>query len=304
MRNGAGVDFSQVRSVKGRILVVGGDGFIGSALTAYLRNAGEDVTATTIDRDPPDKRWVYFDITADIGHSAVLKDRYEIAVICAAVTSLDECARNPVATAAINVDGVCDLAKYLIARDTYVIFLSSNQVFDGSRTFPSVTDPVSPATEYGRQKARAEQAIAEFGGQSLILRLTKVLGGNNGLFQQWARAMREGKDIFPFSDMYMAPVPLTAVLSVLRLAMDKRTTGILHLSGDRDISYAEIAHMLRKKTGIDNAGIKPVSWKVARPSEEGFPSSTALDTTRLRQEFGIFPPESQWVIESAFSDTW
>jgi dTDP-4-dehydrorhamnose reductase len=103
-------------------------------------------------------------------------------------------------------------------------------------------------TEYGRQKARAEQAIAGFGRPSLVLRLTKVLGGNTGLFEQWARTLREGKEINPFSDMYMAPVPLAAVLSVLRLAMDRRTEGILHLSGDRDVSYAEIAYLLCERS--------------------------------------------------------
>ena len=291
-------------AVKGRTLVVGGDGFIGRALTEYLRNAGEDVTPTTIEEVLPDKTWIHFDITQDIGRSRVLEDRYDVAFICSAITSLDECARNPVATAAINVEGVTRLAKHLFARSTYIVFFSSNQVFDGSRPFPPVTEPVSPVTEYGRQKAKAESAITGLGGQSLILRMTKVLGGRQALFEQWAAAIRQGQDISPFSDMYMAPVPVTTVLSVLRLAVDKRTTGILHVSGDRDISYADIARMLAEKIGIKDAGIKPVSWRVARPSGEPFPIRTALDTTRLRLEFGIFAPESEWVIKNSFSDKW
>jgi len=290
--------------LKGRILVAGGDGFIGSALTAYLRKAGETVTATTIERDQPDEGLVYFDITTDITENPLLGGPYEAAVICSAITGLDDCARDPVATAAINVDGVSKLAEHLLARGTYVVFLSSNQVFDGSHAFPSITDPVSPVTEYGRQKARAEQAIAGFGGPSLVLRLTKVLGGNTGLFEQWARILREGKEINPFSDMYMAPVPLAAVLSVLRLAMDRGMRGILHLSGDRDVSYAEIAYLLCERIGADSGLVRPVSWREVRPAGDIFPERTALDGARLRVEFGMFPPESRWVIENTFSDTW
>ena len=69
-------------------------------------------------------------------------------------------------------------------------------------------EPLSPITEYGRQKAEVERRISKLGSSVSIVRFTKILGQVYPLFSSWLKTLQENKPIHPFSDMYMAPVDL------------------------------------------------------------------------------------------------
>ena len=81
------------------------------------------------------------------------------AVLAAAVTKLDACERDPEATARVNVEANLALAAMLASQGVYVVFLSSNQVFDGTRPHRLGSEPTSPQTVYGRQKAEVESRL-------------------------------------------------------------------------------------------------------------------------------------------------
>ncbi len=51
------------------------------------------------------------------------------------------------------------LIKRLVAVGIFVVFISSNAVFDGTIPFVRADQPVNPKTAYGRQKAAAEEAL-------------------------------------------------------------------------------------------------------------------------------------------------
>src|SRR5260221_14579027 len=111
-------------------LVVGGDSTIGAALARLATAAGFSVLRTTrrISRDDA----VPLDLAAD-PPSWVLPDRVGVAFLCAAVCSIDACRTRPAETRLVNVDRMTSLAGRLVVRGVQVVFLSTNQVFDGSR---------------------------------------------------------------------------------------------------------------------------------------------------------------------------
>ena len=53
------------------------------------------------------------------------------AVICAGVTNIAACEREPEKTAQVNVAGITGLIENLVESGSFVIYLSSNLVFDG-----------------------------------------------------------------------------------------------------------------------------------------------------------------------------
>ena len=57
----------------------------------------------------------------------------DVAVICGSVTNLRLCRDNPVQSERVNVKGVATVTKKLVDKDTFVIFLSTSQVFDGAK---------------------------------------------------------------------------------------------------------------------------------------------------------------------------
>lgn len=281
-------------------LIVGSDSLIGRALSAHLQRAGERVVATTRRRDAEDKFHLYLDLSKDV-EGWQCSWPITVAVICAGVTKLDACKRDPEATARVNVQGVSTLVKNLVASGTFVIYLSTNQVFDGSIPHRHPDDLHSPITEYGRQKTEVERRISQWGDSVAIVRFTKIIGPNIPLFSVWVEALRKDEAIQPFSDMFMAPVPLSCAISVLRLIADRRLPGILQVSGASDISYMEAAHFGARLLGADPSLVQPISASQSGHYAEPLPAHTSLNVDRLRTTLGMGPPDVWWTIEMAFT---
>jgi dTDP-4-dehydrorhamnose reductase len=140
------------------VVVIGADGTIGSALVCRLNEAGMDVWQTTRRRDCPGKH--HLDLS-DSREDWNLPISGTFAYLLAGQTSTAWCQANRDQARAINVDGTVSLAKELIDRGIRVIFVSSSLVFDGCLPATKADHPKSPRTEYGRQKAEAEDRLLE-----------------------------------------------------------------------------------------------------------------------------------------------
>jgi dTDP-4-dehydrorhamnose reductase len=284
-----------------KFLVIGGDGLIGAALVQFLKKAKESFIYTSRRKTyiPPD--YLHLNLSEKQFDWNEI-DRADVAIFCAGMTKVDVCEKKKISSRLVNVENVHKLARILADQGARIVYLSSNAVFDGSKEYPSHEDAVSPITEYGRQKVEVEkQLIEEYPSLVTILRLTKVLGSLNPLFDDWSLALKRGDPIQPFSDMYIAPIPLSFVVSVVRLVVDQNVKGILHLSGDKDFSYADIALMASNWLGSKKDQVRPISVGESNLHESVIRSSkTALDICRLKCELGIMAPPSLWTLKNAF----
>jgi dTDP-4-dehydrorhamnose reductase len=127
-------------------LLVGGDAEIGRATARHLQESGEPFFATTRRRErvAPDRP--FFDLADSL-------DDWEppagtrAACVLAAVARLADCQRDPIASAHVNVTQTIALCRRLIDRGIYVLFLSTNQVFDGSTPHVPPDAATSPVSE-------------------------------------------------------------------------------------------------------------------------------------------------------------
>jgi dTDP-4-dehydrorhamnose reductase len=275
---------------KCRSLVVGADSMIGGALCESLRACGAEVAGTVL-ADPPPPGCIHLDLT-DPPERWPLTGPADAGYLCAAITSLDACRRDPQGTARINLGASVEMARRLIASGAFVVFLSSNAVYDGSTAFRRAADPPCPTTEYGRQKAEAERQLLALGATA-VLRITKVLAPQTGLFAGWRASLESGRPIRPFSDMVMAPVSLPfAVEALVRIGAARRP-GIYQLSADRDISYLEAACRVAARLDADAKLIEPATANSAGLVLETVPAHTTLDMSETYNAFGLAPP-SVW----------
>jgi dTDP-4-dehydrorhamnose reductase len=222
------------------------------------------------------------------------------ACIFAAVGHLVDCQRDPVGSALINVTRTVELVERLVARKVYVLFLSTNQVFDGSRPQVPVATPRGPVSEYGRQKARTEtrlQAMTAAGAPVGILRLAKIVAPGMALLRQWQEALAAGRPVHAFHDMVMAPTPIGVAAAAITALLAERCSGIWQLSGPRDISYAEVAAYIARRLAADRALVRPVAAASAGMPEGSTPRNTTLDSSALRARFGIATPAPWPTIE-------
>jgi dTDP-4-dehydrorhamnose reductase len=269
-------------------LVVGADSMIGSALLRALRASGRRAIGTSRRRSMAGSDTLYLDLCA-------APERWDgppvsVAYLCAAVARLDACRRDPAGSAHVNIDGACRLARALAAAGAFVLYLSTNQVFDGTLPYRRPNEAPFPLSEYGRQKAAAERKIIELGDKAAVLRLTKVLGDHVPLFAGWTAALGRGERIRPFADMWMAPLSIDSVTLALARLGGQRRPGIFHLSGDYDISYADAARMAAQMLGADLSLIEPIATRQADPAADVPPRHTTLDMAGLPATLGMTLP--------------
>ncbi len=281
-------------------LVVGSDGLVGHTLINFLRKTGRNVLGTTRRSDCVNDQNFFLDLSKNVEYWKSPLN-VQTAVVCAGITRIEACQNTPEESKKVNVDGISMLIKNLVAAGIFVIYLSTNQVFDGSKPYRMPDDALCPITEYGRQKAEAESFLHTLKDNVAIVRFSKILSTKDPLFEQWKTSLKKGEVIYPFWDMVLAPVPLDFVIKVLQLVIDKHLSGVLQVSGGYDLSYAEAAYLSAKYMKVESSLIQPISAYITNRFKETLPTHTTLNCDRLKREFKILPPDVRWTIQKMFS---
>jgi len=285
-------------------LIVGADGGIGKALAAALRARGRTPLLTTRRPASPNTgspEPLHLDLAGDLRFWSPPEDT-NAAFLCAAVTATDTCRQNVAQTRLVNVENTVLVAERLVRRGAFVIFLSTNLVFDGSVPCCDASAPVRPRTEYGRQKAEAEARLLALGPSVAVVRLSKVITPVFPLFLNWSAALAQGRPVAPFLDMGLSPVPMAALLPVLLGLGDRRQGGIWQLSATDELSYAQAALQLCRHMGANEALVQPVSWRRACPDLEHVPAHTTLDCSRLAQALSFAPLTAAAALAQCFGE--
>jgi dTDP-4-dehydrorhamnose reductase len=271
-------------------LVIGVDGMIGKALISkWIKRS---VLATTHLLDTLDDFRIHLDLSDDTV-AWQPPDGIAVAVICSAITSLDRCRAQPEETAQFNVYNTVKIAKSALCNGVFVIFPSTNLVYDGSVAFRRADDPVCPVTQYGCQKAEVEKQLLAFKNMTSVVRFTKVIGLGSDFFAGWIRSLKRGQAICPFSDMVMSPVSLPYAVDVIDHVANLRFPGIVQVSGSEDITYEEAARYITRRLGMCQDLVRPIRSSDLGLSLESVPTHTTLDTSRLITDLGMQPP-SVW----------
>jgi dTDP-4-dehydrorhamnose reductase len=281
------------------LLLVGGDSEIGAAAFAALRAQGMPVVATTRRRERIDVHRPFLDLTGPLANWEP-PSHTRVACIFAGRARLAACAADPAGSAYINVTQTVALAERLIERDIALLFLSSNQVFDGRAPNVPADAPQCPISEYGRQKALAEAALRRWmdaGARVAILRLARVVSPNMPLLRDWIAALGAGGAIRAFHDMTIAPIPMDMVTAAISALLRDRARGIFQLTGPRDASYVEVGRFLASRLGADPALVEATS-----ASDTGLPVGaarryTTLDSSAMRDRYGCSVPDVWAVLD-------
>jgi dTDP-4-dehydrorhamnose reductase len=276
-------------------LVVGAEGLVGTALAARLRSEGHQVLETTRRPERVEEDKVLLDLAASPANWDIPAG-ITVAYLCAAVTNLESCRKDPVGTAKVNVEGTTALADHLLEQGAFVVAVSSNRVFDGTHPHYRTTDPFCPTTEYGRQKVALENRLGTLGSGVGICRLTKVLPPDYPLVLTWRRDLLAHQAIHPHQGVRIAPITLGDAATALSRIGELERPGLVQVSGDCDISYTEIATRLVAQLGADPGLVQPVDPASAGITPEHIAAYESLDTSTLKA-LGIPSPRSWEAVE-------
>ncbi len=130
-----------------KVAITGAAGQLGSALTLSLP-ALNVVSLQHLDLDVTDRLTV---------KKVLCKLRPDAVIHCAAMTDVDACARDPEKAYRVNALGTQNVVLACAACDAAMVYVSTNEVFDGTATEPyREWDPPHPINPYARSKAAGE----------------------------------------------------------------------------------------------------------------------------------------------------
>ena len=163
------------------ILVTGGAGYIGTAVTDQLVRSGhqvvvfDDLSAGQRDKVPAEATFIEGDVTNEAAMVECFGTHHFDAVIhCAAKKAVGESEQEPAMYFHTNVGGTLALLTAMEAAQVpHLIFSSTAAVYDPAATVPFTEDaPLAPASIYGETKYLAERLIQSFARTGKLPRYT------------------------------------------------------------------------------------------------------------------------------------
>jgi len=259
-----------------RVAVTGAGGRLGGALIAALADA-----PFTGPAGPIAWRRDAFDLDTPDGIGAQLdRDRPEVVVHAAAWTDVDGCALDPALAMRRNATATGVLAEACAARRADLLVVSTNEVFDGSRTDGrpyEPTDTPCPGNPYGASKAEGERlatvAFAQRPGASLGIARTAWLFGAPGrdfpsrILDAAERARAAGDPLRAVGDEWGTPTyAADAAEAIVELLAADAIAGIHHVVNGLFATRADWARDVVTRAGLEVEVVDVPSSTWQRPS--------------------------------------
>ncbi|GKV13083.1 hypothetical protein SLEP1_g24150 [Rubroshorea leprosula] len=300
---------------KKRVLVVGGTGYLGQHLLqgiSEIEGTLYDIAFTHHSFPPqalfqafPHSIAFHVDLKTGDGFETV-SERFgqpDVVVNCAALSVPRACEKDPDAAMAINVPSslVNWLSSFTESNDTLLIHLSTDQVYEGVKSFYKEEDDAVPVNVYGQSKVAAEKFISEKCSNYAILRSSIIFGPQTvspvpkSLPIQWIDSvLSKGDKVDFFDDEYRCPVSVKDVVTIILALVDrwlsegKKMQVLLNVGGPDRVSRVQMAEAVAQIRGYDTSLINTVS---ASSVDRGVrsPADISMDVTKLVQTLKISP---------------
>jgi len=272
-----------------RVLVVGGDSAIGGALARGLQTNGVSVQYTSRRPQPRSPDQIFLDLSEDLVRFQHRDfPSFDVAVLCAGITSTAMCNVDPILTRKVNVKNVIELAREFSSRGTHIVYISSSCVFSGEIPFARSESTIAPLNEYGRQKAEVELMLSSECESFAIVRFGKVTSRHSTLFVNWLESLSAARAIQAFEDVTVSPIAISFAVKILGIIVLRRAQGIFQASAGNELSYAAVARRLAGLIGADQNLVKLVKGRTLQT--DNFPRFATLDSSSLGA-IGLKAPE-------------
>lgn len=243
-----------------RVLVTGAAGFLGSIIVRHLDRTGYHVVAATRDgrwSGQGAAEWISLDLLDPRGIAAALERAAPDAVVHgAAIGDTRACEQDPALARRVNVEGTRAVAAACAAAGCRMIFLSSEQVFDGTAAPYADDAPPQPVHEYGRTKAEGERITARLGPRGTTARLALVYGRSpapgRSASEQLVAALRRGERVRLFVDEWRTPVHAEdAASAIAELVAMAAPPPVLNLAGPERLTRHEFGLAVARHHRLD-----------------------------------------------------
>jgi dTDP-4-dehydrorhamnose reductase len=269
------------------VLVTGAKGMLGTDVVEAL--AG-DHKVTAQDIDDFDIR----DLSATT--QAIRKASPEAIIHVAAFTDVEACEERSEFARQSNGDGTLNVALGAKAVGAFVVYMSTDYVFDGAKRVPYLeADEPSPINAYGASKLAGERYLAETTPDHLIVRTSWLFGPNGRNFIDTIMSKaRSGARLKVVNDQRGCPTYTGHLAAGIKAALERGLRGILHMTNSGDTTWYDLARYALALAGV-KSDIEPVPGS-AYPTRAKRPAYSVLASTVMAASgIGDLPPWGEGV---------
>ena len=248
-----------------KVAVIGATGLLGRAVASELAGVTRwDVVRTAFRRG--DSTTETLDIRDEKAvHQFIDFHAPDAIVVTAAERRPDVCENDPTLARTLNVDALRFIADAARDGGAWVLSISTDYVFDGTKPPYQPDDPTNPLNAYGRSKLEGERALLAANSRSCVLRLPLLYGpvidwsesavtSLTPSIVESARAAGIPAVMDAWAIRYPTFTPDVAV--VIRQLLERCengnvTSGVVHWSGNEPMTKFEIAEHIAQVLRVD-----------------------------------------------------
>jgi dTDP-4-dehydrorhamnose reductase len=247
-----------------KLLITGGSGLVGGHVADRAR-VNWDVYAT-YQSNPftmPSVQSVQLNLDDKKSISDIIRRiRPDVVIHCAAWSSLDQCEQNRKRAFQINTESTALLAELCAESGAWLIYTSSDMVFNGKQGNYTESDPLNPINVYGETKLSAEEKIRSTCSNYVIVRVALVYGKpvsrGNSFSEKILSRFHEGGTFSLFTDQFRTPVWVQTLADALLELADNHYTGVLHIGGSEKVDRFTFGLILAEIVRYPSKLCKPV----------------------------------------------
>jgi dTDP-4-dehydrorhamnose reductase len=278
-----------------RILVTGVSGFLGRYVAITLKDhyavlGTYHSHATVLDGGELTR----LDLTdAEAVHSTSREFRPAVVVHTAALSDVDACERHPDEAHRVNVEGTEAIAQAAVAVGARLIYISTDQVYDGVKGHYDEADVPQPLMVYGRTKLEGEHRAAAICRDTVILRLALLYGW--GIpprlnFVDWlVERLQAGREVPLFVDQYRTPLYVAqAAEAIRRLIEAPEVRETFNLGGGERINRYVFGLKFCEVFDLPEALLKPTEMSSTR-GLAARPRDCSMNSSKISSLLQIVP---------------